>query len=287
MLCFISNIGVIIFHLIKGNKLINNLISKVILEIKPANPPKYIESKEQIEPSLNTKSINKLKKEDKKENHSDNYLNNTDFEKAKNKDKRSFGTLYWSLLKMKQFIIFTFYTNDDGNLRIIKIELFILLFSLFLTFTALFFNDSIMRSLYIYKGNTNTITNIPDIILSSLCCLIMNSILNFIFLDGHNIITIQKDKSLIASIKKKMKIKSFVLFFASSALIILFWYYVSAFCAVFKNSQKNYFINVFITIIVCNIWPFLTNLIVLGLSLFSFKYNSPCLYKISKIIAFI
>ena len=80
MLCFISNIGVIIFHLIKGNKLINNLISKVILEIKPANPPKYIESKEQIEPNLNTKSINKLKKEDKKENHSDNYLNNTDFE---------------------------------------------------------------------------------------------------------------------------------------------------------------------------------------------------------------
>ena len=144
-----------------------------------------------------------------------------------------------------------------------------------------------MRSLYIYKGNTNTITNIPDIILSSLCCLIMNSILNFIFLDGHNIITILKDKSLIASIKKKMKIKSFVLFFASSALIILFWYYVSAFCVVFKNSQKNYFINVFITIIICNIWPFLTNLIVLGLSLFSFKYNSPCLYKISKIIAFI
>ena len=80
LLCFISNIGVIIFHLIKGNKLINNLISKVILEIKPANPPKYIESKEQIEPNLNTKSINKLKKEDKKENHSDNYLNNTDFE---------------------------------------------------------------------------------------------------------------------------------------------------------------------------------------------------------------
>ena len=55
MLCFISNIGVIIFHLIKGNKLINNLISKFILEIKPANPPKYIESKEQIKPSLNTK----------------------------------------------------------------------------------------------------------------------------------------------------------------------------------------------------------------------------------------
>lgn len=115
----------------------------------------------------------------------------------------------------------------------------------------------------------------------------MNSILNFIFLDGHNIITIQKDKSLIASIKKKMKIKSFVLFFASSALIILFWYYVSAFCAVFKNSQKNYFINVFITIIVCNIWPFLTILIVLGLRLFSFKHNSPCIYKISKIIVFI
>ena len=207
--------------------------------------------------------------------------------KAKNKDRRSFGTLYWSLLKMKQFIIFTFYTNDDGNLRIIKIELFILLFSLFLTFTALFFNDSIMRSLYIYKGNTNTITNIPDIILSSLCCLIMNSILKFIFLDGHNIITIQKDKSLIASIKKKMKIKLFVLFFASSALIILFWYYVSAFCAVFKNSQKNYFINVFITIMVCNILTFLNILIVLGLRLFSFKYNSPFVYKISKIIAFI
>ena len=102
---------------------------------------------------------------------------------------------------MKQFVIFTFYTNDDGNLRIIKIELFIFLFSLFLTFITLFVNDSIMRNIYIYKGNTNAITNIPDIILSSLCCLIMNSILNFIFLDGHNIIKIQKGKSLIGSIK--------------------------------------------------------------------------------------
>ena len=52
-----------------------------------------------------------------------------------------------------------------------------------MAFTALFFNDEIMRKLYIYKGNTNAAVHIPNIILSSLCCLIMNFIVRFISLN--------------------------------------------------------------------------------------------------------
>ena len=83
---------------------------------------------------------------------------------------------------MKQLLIFTFYTYNDGNLRVIKIGLFILFISLSFTFSSLFFNEEIIKNNYINKLNIKEGINLSNIILSSLCCLITNFILKFIFL---------------------------------------------------------------------------------------------------------
>ena len=77
-------------------------------------------------------------------------LDHTDMETAKKNDHRSLLQMYWSNLKMKQICIFTFYTSNDRNLRVVKIGLFLLFVSFYLAFTALFFNDSIMRQIYKY-----------------------------------------------------------------------------------------------------------------------------------------
>ena len=58
-------------------------------------------------------------------------LNNADYDIAFNKDHRGYLKLYWSLLKLKQLFIFTFYTSTDYNLRIAKIALFILFVSFY------------------------------------------------------------------------------------------------------------------------------------------------------------
>ena len=60
--------------------------------------------------------------------------------------------------------IFTFFTTLDRNLKVVKIGLFILFLSFYFAFTALFFNDSIMRKIYEYKGNTDAAVFEPDFI---------------------------------------------------------------------------------------------------------------------------
>ena len=293
LICLISFIVLVLFYFIKGSKQLNNLIFQYIQENTYLNPPKYIE-KENI--NIDNKSSNSIEKStnriklshnNQKEIISEIYLNNMDFKEAKNKDKRKYCNIYWSLLKMKQLFIFTFYTYNDGILKIVKINLFILFISFYFAYTALFFNDKIMRKIYIYKGNTNASMHIPNIILSSLCCLIMNFFVKFIFLSGKDLINIKRKKQSLVSIKRRIKIKIFILFIFSFFLIILFWYYVSAFCAVFKNSQRHYFINVLISFIICNIWPCITSLIAPALRIYSIKNEHPCLYKLSKIISYI
>ena len=188
---------------------------------------------------------------------------------------------------MRQPLIFTFYTYNDGNLRIIKISLFVLFMSFYFAFTALFFNDDIIKKIYFYKGSTFTLIQFPNIILSCLCCLFMNFLIKFIYLSDSDLLQIGKNKNLLESIKNRIQKKIIILFINSLTLIILFWYYISAFCAVFKNSQGHFFIYVLISFIICNIWPCLTGLIIPVLRIYSFNHNSPFIYKTSKIVAYI
>jgi uncharacterized membrane protein len=107
-----------------------------------------------------------------------------------------------------------------------------------------------MRQIYIYKGNTDAAVHIPNIILSSICCLIMNLIVRFISLSERDIMKVAREKnpdqrkSLSEQTKLRLKVKIIILFIVSILCICLCWYYVAAFCAIFKNSQGHYFTNV-------------------------------------------
>jgi hypothetical protein len=285
LLCLASFIGVIVFYVLKDSKTFNKAFNDI--EVPKPNPPKDGEEKE-ANSAQDSKSKTKKVEEKNIDDTKDDYgMNNSDYNYAKEKDKRSFLEMYWSNLKIKQLFIFTFYTSTDRNLRSVKIGLFILFISFYLAFTALFFNDSIMRQIYKYKGNTDAAVHVPNIILSSLCCLIMNFLVKFVSLSDRDMYNAQKDAANKDKIKKKIIIKTYILFGVSILLIGLFWYYVSAFCAVFKNSQGHYLINVFIAFIVCNIWPCITSLIPAALRKFSLNKDSPCIYKASQIVYYI
>ena len=222
----------------------------------------------------------------------DEKLNFASYKQALSNDKRTFTMYYWSLLKMKQLFIFTFYTSEDYILRTTKIALFILFICFYFAFTALFFTDSITRALYIYKGNTNAAVHVPNIILSSFCSIIMCLIVRFVSLSEKEIYEIYQEnnperrKTLAEKARRSSKIKTIILYVISGLLIGLCWYYVSAFCAVFKNSQGNYFINLLVAFIVCNIWPCVTSLIPALLRTKALKDGtSETLYNISRIIS--
>ncbi|MBR4260759.1 MAG: hypothetical protein IKQ33_02245, partial [Clostridia bacterium] len=282
--CLASFIGVVVFYFIKGTKQLKEMFSG-FNENKP-NPPKKVEIENKNDPSSQKRSIG-IEDVKKDEFLTEVGLNHSNFEEAKNKDDRSYWKIYWSFLKMKQLFIFTFYTNNDGNLRVIKIGLFILFVSFYFAFTALFFNDKIMRSIYIYNGNTDAALHIPNIILSSLFCLISNLLIKFVSLSERTLLQIKNKTKSKEDVEKIIKIKTYILFIISFILIGLCWYYVSAFCAIFKNSQGHYLINVLVAFIVCNIWPCVTTLIAPAMRRYAIKNDSSCMYNASKVVAYI
>ena len=98
---------------------------------------------------------------------------------------------YWSLIKTKQLVIFTFYFTKDYNSYIIKIELFLFAISLYLTISALFFNDETIHKIYKDEGAFNFIYNIPQIIYSTIISAVINIIVKTLSLTEKDI----RDKS--------------------------------------------------------------------------------------------
>ena len=295
--CMASLIGVIVFHFVKGKDWIY-LFSKQAIPASPPNPKKQKPNPERennYEDFLNNKAKIDKKKYNVKEDIvlEDEQLNMAPYKTALKQDTRSYLKQYWSFLKMKQLFIFTFYTYKDYNLRVAKIALFLLFIAFYFAFTALFFNDNIMREIYIYKGNTEAAIHIPNIILSSLCCIIMNIIVRFVSLNEREVAKINSAKNpedrkkLSKRLIKIMKIKLYILFAISAILIGICWYYVSAFCAVFKNSQSHYFVNLLVAFIVCNIWPCVTSLIPPIFRKKALDSASECMYTFSQIISYI
>ena len=147
-----------------------------------------------------------------------------------------------------------------------------------MTFTALFFNDDIIRALYIYKGNANKAVHIQNIISSSICSFIANFIIRNVSLSNIN-------KVLTVKRTRKCAIIKLYFFYSLSGLIILLcWYYVTAFCAVFKNSQKYFLINFALCFIVCNICPLITSFILTIMRRVAIDKNHANLYKASQIM---
>ena len=63
------------------------------------------------------------------------------------------------------------------------------------------------------------------------------------------------------SIVKCLKIKLSIFFVISSLLMLFFWYFISCFCSVYKNTQKTLIIDTLISFTLSMIYPFGLNLI--------------------------
>ena len=221
-------------------------------------------------------------------------LNTLEYQQAIKIDKRTYIQFYFSLLRRKQVIIFTFYIYNDYNLKIIKISLFIFSFASYYSVNAIFFTDYTMHKIYEDQGNFNFIYQLPQIIYSSLICSVINIIVVYFSLSEKNILSLKNEKKninqKIAEKSKCLRIKFYLFFLISFLLLILFWYYLSCFCSVYKNSQLHLFKDTIICFGLSLLYP-------LGLCLLPGIFRIPSLkakqkdkeylYKFSKIIQFI
>ena len=241
----------------------------------------------QNKPFKNDKNLNQF---------NDQELNNLDYKNAVIIDKRNYLQYYWSLLKKKQLLLFTFYPSNDYNLKTMKICLFLLSFSLYLTINAFFFSDETMHKIYEDKGIYNIIYQMPQILYSSIISAVINIVLKQFSLSEKKILTLkeEKDYKMILgnskNIRKCLTIKFTIFFILNYLLLFFFWYYITCFCAVYINTQKILFKDTLTSFSLSMLYPFGLNLIP-GIfripSLKAKNKDKECIYKIGLVFALI
>ena len=197
---------------------------------------------------------------------------------------------------MKHLLIFTFYNFTDYNSITIKICLFLFTFSLSLAVNALFFTDSTMHKIYEDKGKFNFIYLLPKIIFSTIITYTITYFIKYISLSQRDMLRLKNEKNesdnenfalKLETIFKCLIIK-FTLFFDISILfLILFWYYISCFCAVYRNTQIYLIKDTLISFAFSLLYQFIINFLPGILRIQALRdqnNNKECMYKISKFI---
>ena len=190
-------------------------------------------------------------------------------------------------------ILFVFFTNDDYNSKLLKISLFLISFSFYYIINAIFFTDSAMHKIYIDKGVYNILFQLPQIFYSLLITSIFNIIVNYLSLSEKDILEIKyekKDKRDKATkIFQWLNIKFTIYFIFDFLFLIVFWYFLGCFCAVYENTQVHLIKDTLISFGFSLLYPFGLCFIP-GIfripSLRSKKKNKECLYKFSKYLHF-
>ena len=257
--------------------------------------PTYFFWKKQI----NQKIINKKRflKADKIKNGIkinkliDEEINGLSYNLALKYDKRTYFDYYISLLKTKHNLIFTFCNHTDYNSGIIKLDLFFIGFSIEYTVNALFYNDDTMHKIYESKGQFDLIYQLPIIVYSYLISIIINTFLNFLALSNDIILGFKQYKSNYNIMKRikiliqSLSIKFFFFFVISFVFLIFFWYYISIFCVIYKNTQLHLLKDTLMSVGLSLLVPFVIYLIP-GMCRIPSLYNRKrkCLFYFSQIL---
>jgi len=226
-------------------------------------------------------------------NYNDYELNRLSYKIALKYDKRSYFQYYYSLIKTNHPLVFSFFPSNDYNSQSIKLCLFLFSFVVYFGMTSLFYTDIKMHIIYEEKGIYLLIDELPITIYSSLISLFLNMIIRYLSLTQNDISDLKqtklnkefliKSQNLISFIKKKF----IVFFIISYILLIAFWYYLSCFCAVYKNTQIQLIKNTFISFILSFLYYFGIYLlpgVFRIIALKDKKKNKKCLYNLSIIL---
>ena len=200
-------------------------------------------------------------------------LNNYTFEEAVEYDRRPLIKIFYIFLLSKQVIFHTFLYKSPLELLSIKILILIFIISSDLAFNAFFYFNSFISKKYSYTKGLFFFTftnNIVIIFLSILVVLIIRIIITKL---GNSTIKIREifskeeeklknDKLYkvseerkeeinkeIEEILNKLKIKIIILFTIEFIVMLFYWYFSTAFCHVYTNTQVSWILNSFLTII--------------------------------------
>ena len=209
------------------------------------------------------------------------------YEEAERYDHRTSSVFYWDYLSDKQNIINIFVNNSILDMRHLKLDRYIIAISLDFFFNALFFTDNYISKKYKNYGTLSFFVGLPKTIFSNLTAFIICVLLDY--LSNNKIEEIIKNEKyseefkLIAhKILTLYKCKLIIFFTLSTLIMIITWYFVSAFCAVYYNIQVDWILSGLESCAIGLIIPFITGIIITILWKMSLSYKKKNLYKVTK-----
>ena len=165
-----------------------------------------------------------------------------------------------------QIILETFFTENNLNLLIIKISFLIFNFEISFFLNAFFYTDKYISSAYHNDGVLDFVFSLPKSFYSFIVTLIVTNLLRMLSNSKYELKKLIRykrnhpDYSYLIIIKlRTLRKKLIVYFILVFFLDLLFLYYVTAFCSVYKYSQKFWFlgcfqsfvIDILLSIIIC------------------------------------
>ena len=267
----------------------NKNLTKFDLKRKILNYKNIIHKMETISEKKNKFQVNKMELTRLLKNDSE--LQDMEYEVAIIYDKRSYLRMYWSFLIESQIILETFCTDNHLYLFVVKLSFFICTFQISFFLNALFYTDDYISDAYHNDGVLDFISGLPKSFYSFIATLITTNLLKMLSNSKNELIRVIRRRNKfnnylnIINIKmKKLRNKLIIYFIFVFLLGILFLYYVTSFCAVYRNSQKYWFIGCLesfaidslVSVIVCVFTSFLRYI--------SIRNKVKCCYILSNII---
>ena len=158
---------------------------------------------------------------------------------------------------------------------------------------ALFYTDGTMHNIYESKGSFDIEYQLPKIVYSSLISMLLNTLLKLLALSNSGIIEFKQDKNKKdvnergENLKKKLSIKFVLYFIISFIFLLFFWYYISMFGAIYRNTQFHLLKDTLVSFGLSLLYPFGIYLLP-GIfripALADTKKKKGCLPKFSKIL---
>lgn len=170
-----------------------------------------------------------------------------DFNELMDNDKRDLVNVFWDYTQLHQPVVNTFFTSNKKKLRTIKIALFLLGIVLNFSFAAFFCSDKYISMKFNNSGKTDFWFNLPISIYSSLVSWLIIFLLKL--LTNHHF-TYKQITELAGNYSKVKKslikrdiYRLYVFMMIKFMLFVICWYYTTAFCAAYINSQAEWFQN--------------------------------------------
>ena len=158
---------------------------------------------------------------------------------------------------------------------------------------ALFYNDDTMNKIYENKGQFDLEEQIPIIIYSTIISALIKTLLNLLALSNDAIISYKQNKSKINLMKReaellnKLTAKFIIYFIISFSLLLFFWYYISMFGVIYRNTQLHLLKDTLISFCLSLVYPFGISLLPGFLripSLSNSRNKRKYLYNFSKVL---